>query len=130
MVAPSLYRTAVLGSGFMAQLLCSSTFVSHRDPQAVLNDDMTGPGYELLSFFRPHVAREAKRVTVSMFGLGERTSIFREGLGCTLVVDGTQTGSARKPMAFSRHCLHPTLTRCGQGANGSISRPCLRGSTA
>jgi hypothetical protein len=29
---PSLYRTAVLGSGFMAQLLCSGTFVSHRDP--------------------------------------------------------------------------------------------------
>lgn len=86
------YRTAVLGSGFMAQLLCSSTFVSHRDPQAVLNDDMTGPGYELLWFFRPHVAREAKCVTVSMFGLGERTSIFREGLGCTLVVDGMEDG--------------------------------------
>jgi hypothetical protein len=44
--APSLYRTAVLGSGFMAQLLCS--FVSHCDPQAILSEDMAGPGYELL----------------------------------------------------------------------------------
>ena len=88
--APSIYRTAVLGSGFMAQLLCSSTFVSHRDPQAVLTEDMTGPGYELLWFFQPHVEREAKRVTVSMYGLGRRTAIFREGLGCTLVVDRTE----------------------------------------
>jgi hypothetical protein len=30
LVASSLYRTAVLGSGVMAQLLCSSTFVSGR----------------------------------------------------------------------------------------------------
>jgi CubicO group peptidase (beta-lactamase class C family) len=88
--APSLYRTAVLGSGFMAQLLCSSTFVSHRDPQAILSEDMAGPGYELLQFFQPHVEREAKRVTASMYGLGGRTAIFREGLGCSLLVDRTE----------------------------------------
>ena len=88
--APSIYRTAVLGSGFMAQLLCSSTFVSRRDPQAVLTEDMSGPGYELLWFFQPRIEREAKRVTASMYGLGRRTAIFREGLGCTLVVDSTE----------------------------------------
>ena len=48
---------------------------------------MTGPGYELLQFFQSRVERGAKRVTASMFGLGQRTAIFREGLGCTLVVD-------------------------------------------
>jgi len=88
--AASIYRTAVLGSGFMAQLLCSSTFVSHRDPQAVLTEDMSGPGYELLWFFQPRVEREARRVTALMFGLGRRTAIFREGLGCTLIVDRTE----------------------------------------
>lgn len=89
-VGPSLYHTAVLGSGFMAQLLCSGTFVSHRDPQAILAEDMSGPGYELLRFFRPHVEREAKRVTASMYGLGRRTAVFREGLGCTLVADRSE----------------------------------------
>ena len=88
--APSIYRTALLGSGFMAQVLCSGTFVSRRDPQAILTEDMSGPGYELLWFFQPHVQREAKRVTASMYGLGRRTAVFREGLGCTLVVDRSE----------------------------------------
>ena len=90
MVAPSLYATATLGSGFLAQLLCSSTFVSHRDPQAVVAEDMSGPGYELIPFFQWRVESDRKRVTASMFGLGQRTAIFREGLGCTTVVDTTE----------------------------------------
>lgn len=32
-IAPTVHGTAVLGSGFLAQLFCSSAFVSHRDPQ-------------------------------------------------------------------------------------------------
>ena len=40
LLAPSLYRTAALGSGVMAQLLCSSTFVSGRDPKAVVTGDL------------------------------------------------------------------------------------------
>jgi CubicO group peptidase (beta-lactamase class C family) len=88
--APFIYRTSLLGSGFMAQLLCSGTFVSRRDPQAILTEDMSGPGYELLRFFQPHVQREAKRVTASMYGLGRRTAVFREGLGCTLVVNRSE----------------------------------------
>ena len=89
-IASNLYPTAVLGSGFLAQLLCSSTFVSHRDPQAVVAEDMSGPGYELLSFFQWQVERDHQRVTASMFGLGRKAAIFREGLGCTLIVDTTE----------------------------------------
>jgi CubicO group peptidase (beta-lactamase class C family) len=89
-VAPTIYRTAVLGSGVLAQLLCSGTFVSQRDPSVVLAEDMAGPGYELLWFFNPQVDREAKRATASMYGLGRRTAVFREGLGCTLIVDSTE----------------------------------------
>src|SRR5262245_43055338 len=88
--APSVHSTAILGSGFLAQLLCSSTFVSHRDPQTVVAEDMSGPGYELLAFFQWHVELAHKRVTASMFGLGQRTAMFREGLGCTLMVDKTE----------------------------------------
>jgi hypothetical protein len=89
-IASSINATATLGSGVLAQLLCSSTFVSHRDPQAVVVEDMTGPGYELVPLFRWRVERERKRATASMFGLGRRAAIFREGLGCTLVVDTTE----------------------------------------
>ena len=114
LVASSLYRTAVLGSGVMAQLLCSSTFVSGRDPEAVVTEDLSGPGYEPLSFFQWHVERQNKRVIASLFGLGERSALFREGLGCTLSIDRTEAelsaqarGVASKPSSSSPDVLWP-----------------------
>jgi hypothetical protein len=82
---PRIYRTALLGSGFMAQTLCDGLFISGRDPQSLLDEDLTGKGYELLVFFQPEIARDAKRVTASAFGVGRQTAIFRDGLGCTLL---------------------------------------------
>jgi hypothetical protein len=33
LAAPRAYRTAVLGSGFMAQRLCGEVFIAKRDPK-------------------------------------------------------------------------------------------------
>ena len=93
-VAPVLYRTAVLGSGFLAQRLCGDVFISKRDPDAVLAEDLSGPGYELLWFFQPRVDRERRLVTASAFGIGRQISVFREGFGCTHVV-GKSEGELR-----------------------------------
>ncbi len=82
---PRIYRTALLGSGFMAQTLCEGVFISGRGPQSLLDEDLKGKGYELLVFFQPEIAMEAKRVSASAFGLGRQTAIFRDGLGCTLL---------------------------------------------
>jgi hypothetical protein len=127
MIAPSLYATAILGSGFLAQLLCSGTFVSHREPEAVIAEDMSGPGYELVSFFQWRVERDRKRATASMLGLGRRTAIFREGLGCTLVVDTTEDklraqsgGIFPAPAASDPEALWPKVSE-------SISSRRLRG---
>jgi len=97
-VAPGLYRTAVLGSGFLAQRLCGDVFISKRDPDAVLAEDLSGPGYELLRFFQPSVDRERRLVTASAFGIGRQISVFREGLGCTHVV-GESDGELRDETA-------------------------------
>jgi hypothetical protein len=43
-IAPGLYRTAVLGSGFLAQRLCGDVFISKRDPDAVLAEDLWPEG--------------------------------------------------------------------------------------
>jgi CubicO group peptidase (beta-lactamase class C family) len=82
---PRIYRTALLGSGVMAQTLCEGVFISGREPQTLLEEELTGKGYELLVFFQPEIAIEAKRVSASAFGLGRQTAIFRDGLGCTLL---------------------------------------------
>jgi len=88
--AARVYHTALLGSGFMAKSLCSGIFVSRRDRDSLINEDMSGPGYELLVLFQTDIDRAAKQITVSMFGLGRRTAIYREGLGCTLLIDKTE----------------------------------------
>jgi CubicO group peptidase (beta-lactamase class C family) len=90
-VAPGLYRTAVLGSAFLAQRLCGDVFISRRDPDAVLAEDLGGPGYELLRFFQPSVDRKRRLVTASAFGVGRQISVFREGLGCTHVVGKSES---------------------------------------
>jgi hypothetical protein len=88
------YRTALVGSGFTAELLCGGVFVSGRDAGAVRGVDLTGPGYERLGYFSTRVEQDARRVTSSVYGLASQTAIFREGLGCTLI-DGRTADTLR-----------------------------------
>ena len=112
---PSVYRTILLGSGFMAQSLCAGIFVSGRDAKDLLAQELSGPRYELLRFFEPTIDREQKRVSASAYGLGRRTSIFRDGLGCTLVIGTTEEalraqadGLFRAPMPADPDAAWPT----------------------
>jgi CubicO group peptidase (beta-lactamase class C family) len=88
--ASRVYRTALVGSGFSAEMLCAAVFVSGRDAASVRASDLTGPGYELLRFFTPEVGRDAQRVTSSAYGFAPQTAIYREGLGCTLIDGKTE----------------------------------------
>jgi CubicO group peptidase (beta-lactamase class C family) len=90
LAGPRVYRTALVGSGFSSEMLCAAVFVSGRDEASVRGTDLTGPGYELLRFFMPHVERNAQRVTSSAYGFAPQTAIFREGLGCTLIDGKTE----------------------------------------
>jgi CubicO group peptidase (beta-lactamase class C family) len=90
-VLPRLYRTALLGSGVTAQILCGGVFVSGRDPQSLLAEDLTGKGYELLSYFQHEVDRDGRRVSASAYGLARQTAIYRQGLGCTLLDGKSET---------------------------------------
>ena len=82
---PHVYRTALLGSGYMAQTLCEGIFISGRDPKSLLDEDLTGKGLELLVLFQPKIDLKEKRVSASAFGIGRQKAIFRDGLGCTLL---------------------------------------------
>ncbi len=79
-----LHQAGPIGTGYTAKVLCSSVFVSDRNPNAVLNEDLAiTKGYMVGA----KVNREDKSVTASLLGLFKRKAIFRKGLGCTLVVD-------------------------------------------
>ena len=107
-----LYRIIVLGPGFLAHFICSGTFVSGRDPHAVVAEDLSK--YGPVSLFQWHVDRQNKVVTASLFGLGRRTGVFRDGLGCTLDIGTTEaelraqvSGAVSGPASTNRNALWP-----------------------
>lgn len=75
-----------VATGFIADVLCSETFVSGLDPQRNLAETIDAmPGAGLLSWAMDYqVNRARKDVTVTLFGIGRSHAVYREGLGCTL----------------------------------------------
>jgi len=73
-------------TGFVANVLCSETFVSGQDPEKIFVDTTAAmPGTRLITWAMDYrLDRAAKDVTVTLFGLGKSHAMFREGLGCTL----------------------------------------------
>jgi CubicO group peptidase (beta-lactamase class C family) len=73
-------------TGFVASVLCSSTFVSGLDPDRVLTettDAMPGTGL-IMWALSTDVDRAHKDVTVTLLGLGRSHAVYRDGFGCTL----------------------------------------------
>ena len=74
-------------TGFVANVLCTETFVSGLDPARVFAETTSAmPGAGLISWALDyHVDRARKDVTVTLFGLGRSHAVYRgEGLGCYL----------------------------------------------
>jgi CubicO group peptidase (beta-lactamase class C family) len=75
-----------VATGFVADTLCSETFVSGLDPMRDLAETTDAmPGTGLMTWaMNLQVDRARKDVTVSLFGIGRSHAVYREGLGCTL----------------------------------------------
>ena len=75
-----------IATGFIADTLCSETFVSGLDPRRDLAETTDAmPGVGLLTWAMDvQVDRARKDVTVTLFGIGRSHAVYREGLGCTL----------------------------------------------
>ena len=78
-----------VGSGYAAKIVCSSVFVSGRNPDQVLAEDVQAPGHPLLKLMRQDVDRGEKTVTTHLLGLfAPGHAVFHEGFGCAGVPDG------------------------------------------
>jgi len=75
-----------VATGFVADILCSETFVSGLDPQRTFVETMDAmPGTSLITWAMDYrVDRARKDVTVTLFGIGRSHAVYREGLGCAL----------------------------------------------
>jgi len=89
-----------LGTGFVAKYLCSSTFISQRNPDIVFQEDVA-PINPISIFVDWQVNREHYSVSADAFGLFTTTAIYREGCGCSLVI-GTTAEKMRRQTFYKQ----------------------------
>jgi hypothetical protein len=76
-----------IATGFVANVLCTDTFVSGLDPARVFAETTSAmPGAGLITWALDYrVDRARKDVTVTLFGLSRSHAVYRgDGLGCYL----------------------------------------------
>jgi hypothetical protein len=81
------YQFFVVGSAYVAHMLCSGIFVAGRTPESVLASDLAADDLAPLRYVSARVDAGARLVTAQVFGLARRTAIYRDGLGCTVRED-------------------------------------------
>ena len=75
-----------VATGFVANILCSETFVSGMDPERIFSETTAAmPGTGLIKWALDyHVDRTRREVSVTLLGLGRSHAVYRQGFGCYL----------------------------------------------
>lgn len=75
-----------VATGFVADVVCSETFVSGLDPRKNFTETTDAmPGTGLITWAMDTIVDLTRKdVTVTLFGIGRSHAVYREGLGCTL----------------------------------------------
>jgi hypothetical protein len=100
-----------VATGFVANVLCTETFVSGLDPARVLAETTSAmPGAGLISWALAYkLDRTRKDVAVTLFGIGRSRAVYRgEGLGCYLD-HGSAVADISLPAAASQPALLPEI---------------------
>jgi CubicO group peptidase (beta-lactamase class C family) len=92
-----LSRAVPIGTGYVAKYLCSSTFVSDRNPETVFREDVA-PVNPLAKIVDYTIDRRQKTVTSDSFGLFGLEALYREGCGCSLVIGTTAEKMRRQEL--------------------------------
>jgi CubicO group peptidase (beta-lactamase class C family) len=90
-----LGQTVRNGSGYQAKALASGVFVSGREAERVLRDDLSDGPMVLVS---GRVDPEDRSATARALGVVRSRAICREGLGCTLVDGLTEEEIRSQPL--------------------------------
>jgi hypothetical protein len=78
-----------IGAGYSAKYLCSHIFLGNRDPKQIFDKEIK-PTHPLFATATYEVDFEQKLVVTKAFGLFKKTiALYREGVGCTLVINET-----------------------------------------
>ena len=75
------YHMINIAAGYNAKIMCSCVYVSGRDPESVLSQDIA---VSAASFIGASVDRTDQSASASFLGI-KRKAIYRPNIGCTLV---------------------------------------------
>ncbi|MEO1050420.1 MAG: serine hydrolase [Bacteroidota bacterium] len=89
-----LWQAFPIISGFGAKNMCSCVFVSGRDKQSVLDNELSSFFLSLGSY---DVNFTDSSTTASVFGTASKKAVYRKGLGCTLVSGLTEDEIKAQP---------------------------------
>ena len=78
----SIYPMLPVATGYAAKKMCSCHFIAGRNPESIQRDDLANSPLDLTKSLIDPVK---KTVTSSFWGLGAKTAVFREHLGCVLL---------------------------------------------
>jgi CubicO group peptidase (beta-lactamase class C family) len=84
-----LIKSMPIATGYVAKYLCTSTFLSQRDPQTVFVEDIQ-PVNPLAGLVRWTVNQREQTVAAKAFTAFTARAVYREGCGCTLMRGTTQ----------------------------------------
>lgn len=109
-----------VATGFVANVLCSETFVSGQDPGRIFSDTTAAmPGVGLITWALDYRVDRARRdVVVTLLGLGRSHAVYREGLGCHL-----DHGGAVADIALPAMDGKPSQPRLPEIAGSSVVAP-------
>jgi len=74
-------------SGYGSKNLCSAVYLQHRNPVDVIKEDLGDFPLSLGTFT---INEKDSSVTGSVWGLAKRKTIYRKGIGCTIINDLTE----------------------------------------
>lgn len=77
-----LQMMAPIMNGIAAKNLCSCVFVGGIDEEKAKHEDL---GFFPVSLANANIDFEDKSASSTLFGLGKRKAVFREGFGCVLI---------------------------------------------
>jgi hypothetical protein len=95
---PTMLRSAPIGTGYAAKMLCSGVFVSGRKPDSIWNEDLALMKRNMI---RGRIDYEKKSVDAYVLGfLFKQTAVYRGDCGCTLDIESAED-------AFWKDCDTP-----------------------
>lgn len=78
------WRAFPIISGYGSKNMCSAVYLQHRNPKDILREDLGSFPLSLGTFT---VNEKDSSVTGSVWGFAKRKTIYRKGIGCTIVND-------------------------------------------